>query len=71
METHRNDLHMRTARYLETDSQVERTIQTIKQMIRIYLNKAGTNWLEWLPLTEFWYNLATYISTGKSPFKVV
>jgi hypothetical protein len=40
-------------------------------MIRMYLNKAGTNWLNWLPLTEFWYNLATHESTGKSPFKIV
>jgi hypothetical protein len=40
-------------------------------MIRMYLNKTGTNWLEWFPLTEFWYNLATHTSTSKSPFKVV
>jgi hypothetical protein len=40
-------------------------------MIRMYLNKAGTNWLNWLPLAEFWYNSATHESTGKSSFEIV
>jgi transposase InsO family protein len=64
-------LHMGAARHPQTDGQSERTIQTIKQTLRMYLNKAGTNWLKWLPMTEFWYNSATHSSTGKSPFEIV
>jgi hypothetical protein len=60
-----------TARHQQTDEQSEHTIQTIKQTIRMYLNKAGINWLQWLPIAEFWYNSTTYTSTGKSPFEVV
>jgi hypothetical protein len=37
----------------------------------MYLNKSGSNWREWLPLVEFWYNSATHESTGKSPFEIV
>jgi hypothetical protein len=40
-------------------------------MIRMYLNKAGTNWLNWLLLAEFRYNSATHESTDKSPFEIV
>jgi Integrase zinc binding domain len=64
-------LHMTAARHQQTDEQSKRTIQTIKQTIRMYLNKTGTNWLQWIPMAEFWYNFATHTSTGKSPFKVV
>jgi hypothetical protein len=64
-------VHMGTARHPQTDRQSERTIKTIKQMLKMYLNKAGTNWLQWLPLAEFWYNSAKHSSTGKSPFEIV
>jgi hypothetical protein len=37
---------MGVARHLEINDQAEQTIQTIKQMIKIYLNKIETNWLE-------------------------
>jgi hypothetical protein len=40
-------------------------------MIRMYFNKTETNWLNWLPLAEFWYNSATHESIGKSPFEIV
>jgi hypothetical protein len=46
-------------------------IQTIKQILYMYLNKSGSNWKEWLPLVEFWYNSVVYKSTRKSPFKIV
>jgi hypothetical protein len=39
-------LHIEVARYPETDGQAEWTIQTIKQMIRMNLNKVETNWLK-------------------------
>jgi hypothetical protein len=64
-------LHMAVVRHQQTDEQLKRTIQTIKQTIHMYLNKTGTNWLQWLPMAEFWYNSAMHASIGKSPFKVV
>jgi hypothetical protein len=64
-------LHLAAPRHQQTDGQSERTIQTIKQVLKAYLNKADTNWLTWLPMAEFWYNSAIHTSTGKSPFKIV
>jgi hypothetical protein len=40
-------LHIGVARHSETDNQAEHTIQTIKQMIRMYLNKIATNWFKY------------------------
>jgi hypothetical protein len=64
-------LHTEAAKHPQTDGQSERTIQTIKQILRMYLNRSGSNWREWLPLVEFWYNSAIHESTGKSPFEIV
>jgi hypothetical protein len=64
-------VHMGAARHQQTDGQSERTVKTINQTLKMYLNKAGTNWLQWLPLAEFWYNSAKHSSIGKSPFEVV
>lgn len=64
-------IHMGAARHPETNGQSEKTIQTVKQILRMYLNRRGANWLEWLPMAEFWYNSATHSSTGKSPFEIV
>jgi hypothetical protein len=63
-------VHIGNVRYQQTDSQSERTTKTIKQTLKMYFNKAGTNWFWWLLLTEFWYN-STKHSIGKSPFEVV
>jgi hypothetical protein len=62
---------MGAARYPQTDGQSKCTIQTIKQILWMYLNKSESNWQKWLPLVEFWYNSAVYKSTGKSLFEIV
>jgi hypothetical protein len=64
-------LHIGAARHPKTDNQTEYTIQTIKWIIQMYLNKTEINWLEWFLLTEFWYNSAIHTSIDKSPFEVV
>jgi hypothetical protein len=37
----------------------------------MYLNKVNTNWLNWLPLCEFWYNSITHKNIGKSSFEII
>lgn len=54
----------------QTDGQAERTIQTIKQILQAYVSNTGADWLEWIPLVEFWYNSAKGETTEKSPFQV-
>jgi uncharacterized membrane protein len=50
------------------DSLVERQNQTIKQMIRTYVNKKQDDWDELLPYLSFAYNTSVHASTGASPY---
>ncbi|GJR68547.1 putative reverse transcriptase domain-containing protein [Tanacetum coccineum] len=49
-------LHMSTAYHLEIDGQSERTIQTLKDMLRACVIDFGKGWDKYLPLVEFSYN---------------
>jgi hypothetical protein len=57
-----------TARHQETDGQSERTIRTIKEMLRAFLDYNMTNWDRDLALAEFAYNDSASTSTGFTPF---
>ncbi|GJV90355.1 putative reverse transcriptase domain-containing protein [Tanacetum coccineum] len=50
------DIRMSTAYHLETDGQSERTIQTLKDMLRACVIDFGKGWVKHLPLAEFSYN---------------
>nr|GFA65046.1 reverse transcriptase domain-containing protein [Tanacetum cinerariifolium] len=49
-------LDMSTTYHPETDGQSERTIQTLKDMLRAYAIDFGKGWVNHLPLVEFSYN---------------
>ncbi|GJX53744.1 putative reverse transcriptase domain-containing protein [Tanacetum coccineum] len=53
---------MSIAYHPETDSQSERTIQTLEDMLRAYVLYFGKNWDRHLPLLEFSYNNSYHIS---------
>ena len=61
-------LHFTSSYYLEADSQIEYTNQTLEQYLRMYCNYQQDNWSELLPLAEFAYNNAPSATTGISPF---
>ena len=52
----------------ESDGQTERTIQTLEQYLRCFVNYQQDDWLTLLPLAEFSYNNSKHASTGVSPF---
>jgi hypothetical protein len=58
-----------TARHQNTNGKVERLIKTLKAMLKAYLNHAGSNWVDLLPLLEFNYN-STPNGSGVSPFEI-
>jgi hypothetical protein len=64
-------LDMSTAHHQQTDGQSERTIQTLKQYLRMYTSKAQDDWDEFLCHAEFAYNSAKSDATGTSPFQVL
>ena len=54
--------------YPQTDSQTERTNQTLEQYLCMYCNHLQTNWVDLLPMALFAYNNGISASTGHSLF---
>nr|GFA42520.1 putative reverse transcriptase domain-containing protein [Tanacetum cinerariifolium] len=59
-------LDMSTAYHLKTDGQIERTIQTLEDMLRACAIDFGKGWVNHLPLVEFLYDNSYYASIKKS-----
>jgi hypothetical protein len=57
-------LNFGTAYHLETDGQMERTNQTLEDMLHMYMMDQQKRWEEFLPLVKFTYN-NSYQSTIK------
>ena len=58
-----------TAFHPQTDGQMERVNQELKQYLRMFINHRQEQWPEWLGTAEFAYNNKAYSSTRTSPFK--
>ncbi|GJT61977.1 putative reverse transcriptase domain-containing protein [Tanacetum coccineum] len=64
-------LDMSTAYHPETDGQSERTIQTLKDMLRACVIDFGKGWGKYLPLVEFSYNNNYHASIKAAPFEAL
>nr|GEV96969.1 putative reverse transcriptase domain-containing protein [Tanacetum cinerariifolium] len=62
-------LDMSMAYHLENDGESERTIQTLKDMLRVYVIDFGKGWEK--PLVEFSYNNSYHASIKAAPFKAL
>ncbi|GJT89323.1 putative reverse transcriptase domain-containing protein [Tanacetum coccineum] len=62
-------LDMSTAYHPKTDGQSERTIQTLKDMMRACVIDFEKGWDKHLPLIEFSYNNSYHTSIKAAPFK--
>nr|GEZ59993.1 putative reverse transcriptase domain-containing protein [Tanacetum cinerariifolium] len=62
-------LDMSTAYHPETDGQSERTIQTLKYMLRACAIDFGKGWVNHSPLVEFLYNKSYHASIKAAPFE--
>ncbi|GJU27174.1 putative reverse transcriptase domain-containing protein [Tanacetum coccineum] len=65
------DISMSTAYHPETDGQSERTIQTLKDMLRAYVIDFGKGWVKHLPLAEFSYNNSYHASIKAAPYEAL
>jgi hypothetical protein len=61
-------LAMSTAFHPQTDGQTERANQTLKTILRAFVDQRQTNWDLLLPAAEFAYNNSVNPSTGYTPF---
>nr|GEW77579.1 putative reverse transcriptase domain-containing protein [Tanacetum cinerariifolium] len=64
-------LDMSTAYHPYTDRQSERTIQTLKDMLRACVIDFGGSWDVHLPLTDFFYNNSYHSSIRCAPFEAL
>ncbi|GJR38275.1 putative reverse transcriptase domain-containing protein [Tanacetum coccineum] len=64
-------LDMSTAYHPQTDGQSERTIQTLKDMLRACVIDFGKGWDRHLPLVEFSYNNNYHTSIKAAPFEAL
>ncbi|GJS70965.1 reverse transcriptase domain-containing protein [Tanacetum coccineum] len=64
-------LDMSTAYHLQTDGQSERTIQTLKDMLRDCVIDFRNGWVKHLPLVEFSYNNSYHASIKAAPFEAL
>ncbi|XP_075486269.1 uncharacterized protein LOC142525869 [Primulina tabacum] len=60
-----------TAYHPQTDGQTERTIQTLKDMLRACALEFSSNWSTHLPLIEFAYNNSYHSSIGMAPYEAL
>ncbi|GJQ93222.1 putative reverse transcriptase domain-containing protein [Tanacetum coccineum] len=65
------NLDMSAAYYPQTDGQSERTIQTLKDMMRACVIDFGKGWVNHLPLVEFSYNNSYHASIKAAPFEAL
>ena len=64
-------LHFSTAFHPQTDGQSERTIQTLKDMLRACVLDFKGYWVKHLPLVEFAYNNSFQASIGMAPYEAL
>ena len=57
-----------TAYHPQTDGLVERQNQTLKQMIRTYVDRKQSDWDDLLPYLSLAYNTSVHSSTGSTPY---
>ncbi|GJS49728.1 reverse transcriptase domain-containing protein [Tanacetum coccineum] len=62
-------LDMCTAYHPQTDKESERTIQTLKDMLRACVIDFGKGWVNLLPSVEFSYNNSYHASIKAAPFE--
>ena len=64
-------LHFGTTFHPQTDGQLERTSQTLEDMLRACMLEFKGNWDEHLSLIEFAYNNIYHSSIGMAPYEAL
>ena len=64
-------LKFSTSFYPQTDSQSERTIQCLEDMLRVYVMEFKGSWDKHFPLMEFSYNNNHHANLGILPYEAL
>ena len=64
-------IKLSSAYHPQRDGQIERTIQTLKDLLRACVIVQQRNWDDCLPLVEFTYNNSFHASIGMAPYEAL
>jgi len=70
-EAMRTKLNFSMAYHPQTDGQSDRTIQTVKDMLRLSVLDFKGSWIWYLPLVEFAYNNSFQATIGMAPYNAL
>lgn len=63
--------HLTTAYHPQSDGQSERLNQCIEMYLRCLSSKKPTDWVNWLPMAEWWYNSSHHSAIKMTPYKAL
>jgi hypothetical protein len=64
-------LHLSTSYHPQTDGQMEVVNKCLETYLRCFASKKKSQWAQWLPLDEWWYNTSYHTTTHMTPFEVI
>ena len=64
-------LAMSSSYHLQTDGQTEVVNRSLEQYLRSFTSDRPAEWVEWLPLCEYWFNTNFHVSTKCTPFEAL
>ena len=64
-------LSLSTTDHPETNGQTECVNQVLKYMLCAYVSKCQSDWEDYLPILEFFYNSAKHVTIGFTPFMLM
>jgi hypothetical protein len=62
-------LHLNIAYHLQTDGQTKVVYKCLKKYLRCFAPERQNQWVQWLPLVEWWYNTSYHTATRMTPFE--
>jgi hypothetical protein len=64
-------LHLNTTYHPQTDGQTEAVNKCLETYLRCFASDRQNQWVQWLPLVEWWYNTSYHTTTHMTPFEAV
>ncbi|XP_065636169.1 uncharacterized protein LOC136070305 [Quercus suber] len=65
------ELAMSSAYHPQSDGQTEVVNKSLEQFLRAFAGDKPKQWVEWLPLAEFWFNTNYHTATKLTPFEAL
>jgi hypothetical protein len=64
-------LNMSTTYHPQYDDQTEVVNKCLETYLRCFVSEKQHQWVQWLPLAEWWYNTSYHMATKMTPYEAV